>query len=143
MTPEIAQNIAKHIRVGNTLRCAAQSEGVHWDTFKFWLRRGEDGDEPYLTFVTLTRDAEAEAERTFVDVLVNNAKDRNSVGDARWALAWLERRRREDWWLRPEPPREASKMTDDELKEVIAEQAEKWATSDPEFATRLLARLKK
>lgn len=142
MTLELAQRIAGHIAAGNTLRCAAALEMVPWATLTNWLRWGEEEREPYVMFRDLTRAAQAEAERQAIE---NITKSGSSRGDGDWKASawWVERRRREDWWLRPEPPKEASKMTDDELKEVIAEQAEKWATNDPEFAARLLARIKK
>lgn len=83
---------------------------------------GEEGHEPYVMFQALTRKAEAQAELKFTEILRENAEDRGSAGDARWALAWLERRRREDWWLRPEQP---SSMPDEEMLAAFEAGAEK------------------
>lgn len=120
----LAERVAEHVRNGSTLRAAAGVEGISWDTFKNWLRWGAEEREPYFMFFTLTRKAEAEAEVKFTEILRKNAEDRASVGDARWALAWLERRRREDWWLRPERAGEESKLSDTELVEVLEKQLE-------------------
>jgi hypothetical protein len=139
---DIAERIAGHIKEGVSLRCAAGLEMVPWGTFTEWLQKGREGHEPYVMFSDLTSQAEAEAEaKAAKRILVAGEKEVD--GDWKAMSWWLERRRREDWWLRPEPPKEASKMTDDELKSVIAEQAEKWAATDPAFAEALLARLKK
>lgn len=144
MTLEIAENVAKHIRVGNTLRCAAQSEGVNWETFKLWLRRGEEGDEPYLTFLTLTRKAEASAERFAIRRLHAGMKGIGPDAASRAKVAgwWLERRRREEWWLRPEQPRDLSQLNDAALQDQSVSMLREGAKRSPELKAKLVALLK-
>lgn len=137
-TQEKAELIAKYVREGNTLRCAAQSVGVKWDTFKLWLRRGEEGDEPYLTLLTLTRAAEAEAERTQVGKVIE------PVGDWKAHAWWLERRRWQTWWL-AKPGKGVSKKPEDlgnpELGLALIAGLLKMAAQDPSLAANAMKQL--
>lgn len=133
--------MAKHIRQGVTLRCAAQAEGVPWSTFKDWLNWSDAGKEPYAGFSALIRGAEAKAEMTMTRRMTRKSRSpQHDNVDSRNAQFWLERRRREDWWLSQKE--DASKLSTKELAGMIVDEAAKHAAQDPEVRATLLAKLK-
>lgn len=121
----LAKRLAAHVSEGMTHRCAAGLEKVPWATYTNWLRWGEEGREPYLIFRDLTREAEAEFEQSLVETIMHRAGKKHSDDGAVKAAQWvLERRRREDWWLRPEQARDESKLSDTELVDALEKQLE-------------------
>lgn len=85
-TPERTESILALIREGNTRRCAAECNGIAYDTLRQWLRLGKAGQEPYATFATGVQKAEAEAEAWHVSNIKRHADQ--SFAASAW---WLER----------------------------------------------------
>lgn len=140
---KVQATIVQVLKEGNTWRCAAGCAGVSWTTVKNWMQRGEAGEEPYATFLALTRGAEASVEREMViGVRMGGA----AGGDWKANAWWLERRRWKDWWLQ-KPGRgerkDPSTMTDDEIKDVLVAELAKWAHGDDAFVDKVIARLRK
>ena len=105
LTPELADQVAKFIRVGNWPEAAAVAAGVSARTFYRWMARGRDADElheadgavdevdePFWQFWQQVKRAEAESEALAVAQLT---KAMPSTPTA--TIAWLERRFRERW----------------------------------------------
>jgi len=88
---ERSSRILKALREGNTRRASSLSAGVDPETVNCWMAR-------YPSFSAKVAESEAAAESERVAVL---AKAGNA-GDWRAALAWLERRRPDDWAKRDE-----------------------------------------
>lgn len=98
LTPQLALRILNTIREGSYRDVAAQAAGVRPETLSRWLHR--EG-EPYKTFSREVECAEADAERLMVRVVTKAAKK-----DARYAVAFLERKFPERWAraLAPQTP---------------------------------------
>lgn len=55
-TPDVIETIATAVRQGCTFRLACQAVGITHTTFYAWKVRGEEGEEPYASFLdALTR----------------------------------------------------------------------------------------
>lgn len=109
LTPERHEQIIEAIRNGAYLESAARAAGVSPSTVYLWLERGHRGEEPYSEFLEAYLIADAEAENAVVAVITTKALE----GDARAAVAFLERRHRSRWG-RFSNPREA----DDHVREL-------------------------
>lgn len=81
-----ADRIVAALKAGNTLRASARYVGVTEDTLLNWRKR-------YSAFSALIDQSEASAEVMYAAVLAKAAQE----GDWRAAMAWLERRRSDDW----------------------------------------------
>lgn len=87
----LAAVICQKLSVGSTRTAAAESSGIHRDTFANWMASRS------AFFHAVTR-AEAEAEEKFIRTIALAAKGTADVpGDWRAAESWLKRRRRDDW----------------------------------------------
>lgn len=96
-TPDVRTRIISAIRNGNTYEASANYGGVSYDSFRGWLKRGEDdADGEFFEFFNAIKKAEAEAEIESVALI------RRSAQDGQWqAAAWfLERRKPSDWGRR-------------------------------------------
>lgn len=82
-TPERVQRIIKALEGGNTRRASCSAGGIDEETFARWLKSHAD-------FGDSVREAELKAELFHVQQLY-------IAGDWRASLAWLERRRHQDW----------------------------------------------
>jgi transposase len=94
LTPEVHTAIVERMRNGSFLEHAARLSGVHPVTVWRWLEQGDEegAPEPYASFATDFRRAEAEAEE--------NAKEQlRTWGGVEWkaTLAFLERRFPDRW----------------------------------------------
>jgi hypothetical protein len=94
LTPEVHTAIVERMRNGSFLEHAARLSGVHPVTVWRWLEQGDEegAPEPYASFATDFRKAEAEAEE--------NAKEQlRQWGGSEWkaSLAFLERRFPDRW----------------------------------------------
>ncbi len=104
-TPERAEGIVECLKIGNTRRAAALSNGVSEDTLARWLVR-------YAAFADAVKRAEAEAEAEMVKLV------RAAAPDSWQAAAWyLERKQPRDWG-RKDTVR-FDRMKDDELLDYI------------------------
>lgn len=86
LTPERMEKIFALIREGNTRRCAAECNGVAYNTLRQWVRLGRAGQEPYASFATGLQEAEAAAEAWHVSNIKRHAE--GSFAASAW---WLER----------------------------------------------------
>ena len=50
LTPALQARIVKLVREGNYPETAAQSEGVHRDTYYSWMERGREREQPFADF---------------------------------------------------------------------------------------------
>ncbi|MET7335884.1 hypothetical protein [Nonomuraea sp. NPDC005650] len=130
LTPELAEQLCAHVRAGNYLTTACDLVGVHEATVYRWLERGEEVDqrdegadvtgeeEASADFYRAFKRARAEAERMFVEVLVEDAKGgvvvkettRTADGSVeettrtppnyKAALEWLARTKNDRWGSR-------------------------------------------
>lgn len=88
-TPQVQEAILLALRAGNTRVASALYVGIARETLLRWISRS-------VAFRHQVEQAEAQAEVRCVTKLSNAANE----GDWRAALAWLERRRHEDWGRR-------------------------------------------
>ena len=98
LTPERQDRIVGALKVGNTRRAAARHGGIDEDTLLEWIRRGEGRDkrrktQAFADFAVAIKDAEAEAEVQYVNVIKNAA----ASGNWQAAAWWLERRKSGDY----------------------------------------------
>lgn len=92
LTPEIADQIARLIRLGNTRETAAAGAGISSRTLRNWMMWGAEGREPYATFCDALEVAEAEIEKNVVAAILVAARKDWKAGA--W---WLERRHPGRW----------------------------------------------
>ncbi len=96
-TENVRNRIIAAIRNGNTYEASASYGGVAYDTFREWIKRGQDeATGEFFEFSDAIKKAEAEAEVESVALI------RRSAQDGQWqAAAWfLERRKPSDWGRR-------------------------------------------
>ncbi len=84
-----ATAIVAGIRLGAPLEVAAQAAGVARTTFWTWMRKGDEGKQPYAAFSESVRAREAE-----VHVLVVGSIRQAAMHDPAIALRWMQMR----WW---------------------------------------------
>lgn len=85
-TPEVIALIADKLESGIYADSAAILAGISEKTYYNWLERGENGVEPYATFLQATKDATAKAEQGALTTV-------RAAGPGWQANAWfLERR---------------------------------------------------
>lgn len=92
LTPAITKKICALVEEGSYFYSAAQANGISYTTFRNWMQLGEQGKEPYVSFLDAVRAAEATAEVRLVKLWSKAAADS-------WQAArdLLERRHRERW----------------------------------------------
>lgn len=93
LTDEVAERIINLLKLGNYMETAAAAAGIDARTLRKWLHRGASGDEePYASFASRCREAEASAEARHVTMLVSASRE-----DWR-AAAWILSRKHSDRW---------------------------------------------
>lgn len=95
--------IVEALEKGNYRSTAAAAAGVHRNTLINWERRGEDGQEPFASFVVAMQQAEARAEMSLLAEIQSARPGVPGVSGADvWtAKAWiLERRYASRWCAR-------------------------------------------
>lgn len=92
LTPEMQANIVKLIKAGNYVETACNAVGISDVTYYNWLNRGDDGEEPYLSFFKAIKKAEAMGETISIGIITKASLEN-------WqAAAWrLERRNFQKW----------------------------------------------
>jgi hypothetical protein len=92
---ERADRAVEAVRAGHTRRAAAQAAGVGASTLFRWLECSErpDAPEEYRDFWDRIHSAEAESERSLVDIVLAEAKS----GSWRAATWLLEKRHAREW----------------------------------------------
>ncbi len=83
----VHQAVLDALEGGADRRSAFEYVGVPYSTGRKWLEKGKKGERTFATFATDFERAEARA-------AVRKAKQLYDKGDA---LAWLQKRRREEW----------------------------------------------
>jgi hypothetical protein len=100
LTPEVQARICEALKKGNYRSTAAAAAGIHRNTLINWEKRGEEGEAPYVDFLTAMQQAEAEAEMDLVDLIRNAQPGVPTVRGADLWQAWawvLERRYGGKW----------------------------------------------
>jgi hypothetical protein len=98
--PHIVQELLAYIEAGNYGEVAAELAGISDNTYRNWIKRGEDGEPPFTLFLRAVKRAAAKAEAVEV------GKVRNAGNDPRfWAasMTYLERKYPDKWARRSEP----------------------------------------
>ena len=128
-TPELAKKICRWVAAGVSVEAAAEAEGVARATVYNWRERGQEGKEPYASFVTDLAKAHAQVEARLSVTIVNRAKDDWRAG------AWhLERRV-------PERFAEQAKL-EKKLEEIVGKVLDAAREEmDPDGHQRLLRKL--
>lgn len=98
LNPQVQSRICEALGAGTTRRAAARHGGIDEDTMLEWIRRGEGRDHRrktpvFAAFAAAIKDAEAEAEVQYVNVIQNAA----AAGNWQAAAWWLERRKARDY----------------------------------------------
>ncbi|MHA1304883.1 MAG: IS630 transposase-related protein [Candidatus Heimdallarchaeaceae archaeon] len=86
LTSELQGQIVKYIKSGNYVETACDAVGIAKKTYYEWLKKGEQGIEPYSNFSNAIKKAKAEAIMRNV-LIIQTAAPKN------WQAAgwWLER----------------------------------------------------
>ncbi len=92
LTPAVQETICNAIRMGNYLVTAARAAGVSMDSLQRWRRLGEEGREPFASFLAAVEQAETECETRLVKIMYDAAPQ-----DYRAARDMLARRFSDRW----------------------------------------------
>lgn len=93
LTKEVQNTICQALKAGNTRRASALYAGISETTFYDWLKKGEEKKRGlFPEFLEAVTRAENECEIFHVAILKKHAEK-----DWRASIAWLERRRVDDW----------------------------------------------
>jgi len=95
LTRERQERIAQAIESGASIAEASRKNGIHRETFRTWMKRGEEQEEGIYAdfFGRLTR-ARGEGEATYRDALIDIAKE---TGDTATLMAMLKQRYPDEW----------------------------------------------
>lgn len=91
-TPELTERICEYLASGCYVCTACQAVGISETTLGNWRARAAEGEEPYVTFVEATKEAEAKAELRAL-ALVQKAMPENWTA----AMTWMERKFPDRW----------------------------------------------
>lgn len=91
-TPELTEKICEYLASGCYVCTACQAVGISETTLGNWRARAAEGEEPYVTFVEATKEAEAKAELRAL-ALVQKAMPENWTA----AMTWMERKFPDRW----------------------------------------------
>jgi len=117
LTPRRKKRILELVKLGNFPATVARAVGIHEGTLINWLRKGEEGKDPELRkFYEDYKKAEAEAEVRNLAIVQKAA-----LRDAKFALAFLERRFPERW--KPGVKISAEVEAGEETAELLKEMA--------------------
>lgn len=92
-TPEVVELVCEALALGVSWAAAAAHAGLDEATLTLWKQRGNEGEEPFFTFLTEATRARDAAEVRMARIVIQAAED----GDAKAAQWWLERRRSDSW----------------------------------------------
>ena len=85
LTKELCNRICDGLRKGNYVTTCCRANGISAATFYNWKRWGEEGKEPYATFLDKVEEAEAEGEMLHVEVIHDQSLSGNWLSSA-WLL---------------------------------------------------------
>lgn len=129
LTDDLSIEIARHLIEGLSIADACALSGISERSYHNWIARGEDGEEPFVQFVLLTRAARAEGRQKHVRTIGNAS----SSGDWKAAAFFLERSDPANWGRKDELKAEHSgpdggpipldvdvtKMTSEQLRAIV------------------------
>jgi len=92
LTPAVQQKVCDAIRMGNFLTVAARAAGISMDTLQRWRHLGEEGRQPFASFIVALQEAETDCETRLVQIMYEAAPT-----DYRAARDMLQRRFKERW----------------------------------------------
>lgn len=88
LTEDLCGRICKYLAMGNYVEDCCKAVGISKSTFYNWKKLGENGEEPYATFLERVEEAEAKAIVTHVGIIHDTAETGNWL-----ASAWLLERK--------------------------------------------------
>lgn len=94
LTPDVERRILTALRGGNYRETAAQAAGVHRNSIRNWLERGEAGEEPYASFLCAVEKAEAYGERKLLRAIragCDGWQSKAWIMERRWPGRWSGR----------------------------------------------------
>lgn len=117
LTPEMQAKFCELLMKGNFVETVCKACGVHYTTWRDWIRKGERGIEPYASFYNAVHEAIAKGEMYHVEIMHDAATE-----DWRASEKFL-RMRHGDRWNRQEMDirHTLSKVGDEQLHEAISE----------------------
>lgn len=96
LTPEVRQKLIEALRAGNFVSVSARYAGIHPNTFRRWMRRGQESSRGiYREFYLEVKQAETYAEVVAVASIHKHMKE-----NWRAAIAYLERKFPMRWTTR-------------------------------------------
>lgn len=117
LTPEIILEICNQLELAVPEKYAAESVGIHEDTFHAWMRRGSEGVKTYAAFHQAVTRARAKAVSNMHVRALGGGKGSSA------ALWLLERRYHQEYGLRQRIDHtladRSQNMSDGELREEI------------------------
>ena len=92
LTPEVQQGIIRTLRLGNSRKDSALYAGISEQTFYSWMKRGREGESPFVEFLEEVEKAESAA-------CIKNVAVIQKAAQVTWQAAawWLERKRPDEW----------------------------------------------
>lgn len=95
LTKERQEQIATLVERGHSMKAAARRAGIHPETLRRWLRRGEEQDEGlYADLADRMLRAVGASETSYVNSIKRIAEEQ---GDARLLMTMLKQRHPETW----------------------------------------------
>ena len=115
LTNEIKDEIVKRIRAGNYIKVACAAVGISHTAYFDWIKKGEEGIEPYAEFLYAVKKAEAEAHVHYVAIIASQAP-------TQWQAAawWLERKFPDKWAKREKIEIGQEKISPKEIEAIEA-----------------------
>lgn len=128
-TKAVVEAICLALQDGLPFESACEFGGISKQTGYDWLKRGNNGEEPFLTFSDAVKKAQAIGEYALVHIV-------QSASVKSWqAAAWLLERRFPDRWGRKQAPVELNLTVQDREDLEIARKAR--AMTDSQRTARL------
>jgi hypothetical protein len=88
----VQDRLLASLRAGNYLHIAAKAAGISLSTFKVWMQRGKEGEEPWTTL-------KAEVEKARAEGQVRNVAIIAKAAESDWrAAVWLLERGSPELW---------------------------------------------
>lgn len=91
LTPEVQRKVCASLREGNYLETAAGAAGIHRNTLRNWIVRGEKGEEPFAEFLGAVKMAEDAGEKLLLSEIrqgVDAWQARSWIMERRWPNKW-------------------------------------------------------
>lgn len=95
LTPKLQERICEFIRGGNYITTSCEACGISTVIYNDWKKRGERGEEPFLSFLNAIKKAEVDCETRLL-AIVDKAAEKNWPA----AMTIMERRNPEKWGRR-------------------------------------------